>query len=61
MGSFSAAWLGKELKRFGAHVRVLKLNGDNSHKQKERVTEMFKEGYKGYISKITFIDIILKG
>ena len=51
MGSFSAAWLGKELKRFGAHVRVLKLNGDNSHKQKERVTEMFKEGYKGYMSK----------
>ena len=41
-----AAWLGKELKRFGAEVLVLKLNGDNSHTEKERVTQLFKERYK---------------
>ena len=39
-----AAWLGKELKKFGSEVVVLKLNGDNSHSEKERVTQRFKEG-----------------
>ena len=40
----SAAWLSKELKKFGSPVAVFKLNGDNSHQEKERVTKLFKEG-----------------
>ena len=40
----SAAWVSKELKRFESSVKVAKLNGDNSFLEKERITQLFKEG-----------------
>ena len=39
-----AAWLTKELKVLTSHVFVLKLNGENSQREKERVTNLFREG-----------------
>lgn len=34
----------KELKSINSNVTVAKLNGENSHNEKERVTKLFKEG-----------------
>ena len=39
-----AAWLKRELRKFNKDKDVEKLNGDNSHEEKERVTSMFREG-----------------
>ena len=38
-----AVWVSKELKKFESSVKVAKLNGDNSHQEKERITELFKQ------------------
>ena len=40
-----AAWISKELQKFQSSVIVMKLNGDNSHQEKERITHLFKNGY----------------
>ena len=40
-----AAWISKELKSKNTGVVVAKLNGENSQKEKERVTQQFKDGY----------------
>ena len=42
--NLAAAWLSKELRRHNSQVLVEKLNGDNSHAEKERVTRVFREG-----------------
>lgn len=42
---FIAAWITKELKSKNTSVVVAKLNGENSQKEKERVTQQFKDGY----------------
>ena len=39
-----ASWLTKELKHLGCVKQVGKLNGENSHLEKERVSKLFKEG-----------------
>ena len=36
----------KELKLLSSSVLVLKLNGENSQREKERVTNLFRERYK---------------
>ena len=40
----AAAWISRELKKLGSDVQVLKLNGQNSHQEKERITNLFKDG-----------------
>ena len=40
----SAAWLANELRSMNSNVTVAKLNGENSQREKERVTKQFKEG-----------------
>ena len=42
--SFIASWITRELKKLNSSVQVYKLNGENSHREKERVTHLFKEG-----------------
>ena len=44
--NITAAWISKELKSKNKGVAVAKLNGENSQKEKERVTQQFKEGYE---------------
>ena len=39
-----AAWISRELKKFGSSVQLAKLNGENSHGEKDRVSKLFKEG-----------------
>ena len=41
---YLAAWLSQELKKWDTSLRVGKLNGENSAKEKERVSRLFKEG-----------------
>ena len=38
-----AAWLSDELQQFDSDITVLKLNGDNSHHEKERVSTACKD------------------
>ena len=49
----SAAWISKELRAFESGVSVVKLNGDNSHQEKERITKLFKQGYISIINRPT--------
>ena len=41
---FLASWLSKEMKKLDPSKLIAKLNGENSHMEKERVTRLFKEG-----------------
>ena len=43
MNLITAAWLTKEVKKWSSNVLILKLNGENSHTEKERVSKVFKE------------------
>ena len=43
--NISAAWLSNELKKFKPELLVLKLNGDNSYQEKERICQLFKSRY----------------
>ena len=47
---YLAAWLSQELKKWDTSLRVGKLNGENSAKEKERVSRLFKEGYVAKLS-----------
>ena len=42
--TIAAAWISRELKKLGSGVQILKLNGQNSHQEKERITNLFKDG-----------------
>ena len=39
-----AAWISRELKKLGSSIQLAKLNGENSHGEKDRVSKLFKEG-----------------
>ena len=50
-----ASWLTKELKNLRCDKKVGKLNGENSHSEKERVTKLFQEGYGILVLKVLII------
>ena len=50
-----ASWLTKELKNLRCDKKVGKLNGENSHSEKERVTKLFQEGYDISVLKVSII------
>ena len=41
---FLAAWLTRELRLWDSNITVGKLNGENSSREKERMSLLFKEG-----------------